>query len=301
MNETAAQPDGWRPLFMADWTRFIFIHYSLPPEILSPYTPLRLDCRDGRAFVSLVFFRFERMRPARFLSSRLGRIVFRPASNSWFLNVRTYVRGGAGPGIQFLVEWMDNPISLYLGPLLYGLPYHRGEFECPLPGPGSRFDLCVTDAETKESLRVSVAADREKGKPVDPSSLDGFLLEKYTAYTHHRGVSRFFNISHSHWNVVRGAVQGVDDTLICSRCPWFRHARLHSAHAADGFQDVAMGPPHRMSRDLRETRPMLGAQSTRSRDLWAATRMFSRVFKYTPHKHFGAGPCQAFRLLNTTA
>src|SRR5580658_1080491 len=114
MNGTAAQPDGWRPLLKADWTRFFFIHYSLPPEILSPYTPLELDCRDGRAFVSLVFFRFERMRPACFLPDRLGRILFRPASNNWFLNVRTYVRGGAGPGIQFLVEWMDNSIGLYM-------------------------------------------------------------------------------------------------------------------------------------------------------------------------------------------
>ena len=122
MNDTAAQPDGWHPLFKADWTRFIFLHYALPPSDLAPYTPLELDCRDGRAFVSLVFFRFEGMRPAQFLPQSLGRFLFRPASDHWFLNVRTYVRGPAGPGIQFLVEWMDNPISLRLGPWLYGLP-----------------------------------------------------------------------------------------------------------------------------------------------------------------------------------
>jgi uncharacterized protein YqjF (DUF2071 family) len=252
MNETAAQPDGWRPLFFADWTRFIFIHYSLPPEVLSPYTPLKLDCRDGCAFVSLVFFRLEEMRPARFPSDRLGRILFRPASNNWFLNVRTYVRGGAGPGIQFLVEWMDNTMGLHLGPFLYGLPYRRGEFECPVKGPDNKFDLCVTDSQTKESLRVSVVAGTEECKTVDPSSLDGFLLEKYTAYTHRRGVSRYFNISHPHWNVVPGNVQGIDDTIVVGRCPWFKQACLHSAHAAAGFQNVAMGLPHRLRRDLQE-------------------------------------------------
>jgi uncharacterized protein len=260
MKNTAAQPEGWRPLFVADWTRFVFIHYSLPPEILSRYTPLKLDCRDGRAFVSLVFFRFDGMRPARFLSDTLGGILFGPASNSWFLNVRTYVQGDAGPGIQFLVEWMDNPISLFLGPLLYGLPYRRGDFECPMQRPDSGFDLRVTDSQTRESLRVSVMADTPEGKRVDPSSLEGFLLEKYTAYTHHRGACRFFNISHPHWKVAPGSVKCIDDTLIASRCPWFKHARLHSVHAAAGFKGVAMGPPHRLSRHPRCGGPQLNVQ-----------------------------------------
>ena len=245
---------------MADWTRFIFIHYSLPPEILSPYTPLKLDCRDGRAFVSLVIFRFDRMRPARFLPDMLGGVLFRPASNSWFLNVRTYVRSGAGPGIQFLVEWMDNPISLFLGPLLYGLPYRRGEFECPESEPDSGFNLRVTDSQTKENLRVSVTADMSESKPVNPSSVEGFLIEKYTAYTHHRGACRFFNISHPHWKVVPGAVKSIDGTLIASRCPWFRHAQLHSAHAAAGFKGVAMGPPRKLTRDPENVCPVLSAQ-----------------------------------------
>jgi uncharacterized protein YqjF (DUF2071 family) len=260
MNEDAARPQGWRPLFKADWTRFVFIHYSLPREALSPFTPLVLDCRDELAYVSLVFFRFDRMRPARFIPDRLGRLLFGPASNSWFLNVRTYVRGGAGPGIQFLVEWMDNPISLCLGPLLYGLPYRKGAFDCPQGKRGGGLDLRVTDTQTNESLRVCVAAATEAARHVDPLSLDGFLLEKYTAYTHHRGVSRFFNISHPHWNVVPVAVQAIDDTLIRGRCPWFRHARLHSAHLAAGFQDVAMGPPHRLGADHREGVPQPNTQ-----------------------------------------
>ncbi len=257
MNMPAAQPQGWRPLFVADWTRFVFIHYSLPPEALSPYTPLELDCRDGRAFVSLVFFRFERMRPARLLTGTLGGFLFRPASNNWFLNVRTYVQGAAGPGIQFLIEWIDNPISRYVGPLLYGLPYRLGKFECLARGPDSRNDLRVTDVETRESFHVSIGAGAERGYPVEPSSIDGFLFEKYTAYTHHRGVSRFFRISHPHWKVTPRAIESIDGQLIQSRCPWFAKARLHSVHSAAGFRDVAMGPPHRLSRDLQLGSPEL--------------------------------------------
>jgi uncharacterized protein YqjF (DUF2071 family) len=251
MNGIAARPKGWRPMFMADWTRFVFLHYSLPPEVLSPCTPLILDCHDGRAFVSLVFFRFERMRPARFLPDPMARLLFRPASNNWFLNVRTYVRGPAGRGIQFLVEWMDNPISRYLGPLLYGLPYRTGEFECPMHGKDGRSELRVTDVETKESLRVSIVTPAEASRPVEPSSLDEFLLEKYTAYTHHRGVCRFFHISHPNWKVAPGMLQGFDDTMIRIRCPWFIHAKLHSVHTSAGFHDVAMGAPHTVGRNAR--------------------------------------------------
>src|ERR1700719_3843975 len=73
MTNYIAQLANWRPWFRADWTRFLFVHYSLPPEELAPYTPFNLDCREGRAFVSLVFFRFDRMRPARFVPDMIGR------------------------------------------------------------------------------------------------------------------------------------------------------------------------------------------------------------------------------------
>jgi uncharacterized protein len=260
MNAAAARPDGWRPMFKADWTRFVFIHYALPPGDLAPFTPLELDCRDGRAFVSLVFFRFDGMRPARFLLGTLGRVLFRPASDNWFLNVRTYVRGAAGPGIQFLIEWIDNPLSLFIGPWLYGLPYRRGRFDCPTGGTDDRSSLRVTDAQTKKSFQVTVAGDGKKASTVDPGSLDGFLLEKYTAYTHHRGVSRFFHISHPHWSVTQPSVLAIDDSLIRASCPWFGNAEMRSAHASAGFQSVGMGAPSRLNGAPRAGRTIPVAQ-----------------------------------------
>jgi uncharacterized protein YqjF (DUF2071 family) len=245
VNANADDPRGWKPLFRADWTRFVFLHYAVPPEELAPYTPLHLDCRDGSAFVSLVFFRFERMRPARFLWKRLGREILRPASDSWFLNVRTYVNGPAGPGIQFLVEWMDNPLSLLLGPLLYGLPYRRGRFEAPTMDGDGASRLGVTDAKAGGSLRVVFGGGGARGRPPD-HSLESFLLEKYTAYTHFKGVSRFFRIDHPRWEVSRPEVKGIEDTMVVKHCPWFAQARHLGAHASPGFRDIAMGCPQRV-------------------------------------------------------
>jgi hypothetical protein len=246
MNEGPPHPARWRSLFRADWTRFVFVHYSIPADELAPFTPLELDCRDGSAFVSLVLFRLDGMRPARFLPASLGRTLFRPASNNWFLNVRTYVRGAAGPGIQFLIEWMDNPISLHLGPLLYGLPYRPGKFDWLPEKREGWARMRVTDARMKDALQISIRAGINEGKAARPKSLDEFLLEKFTAYTHHRGVSRFFKIAHPPWRVAQPASLEVDDTLIRRSCPWFANAERVCAHTSGGFHDVAMGFPHRL-------------------------------------------------------
>jgi uncharacterized protein len=246
VNEAPEQPLGWLPLLRADWTQFVLVHYSLPSGDLAPHTPLELDCRDGRAFVSLVFFRFSGMRPARLLPASLGRALFRPASNNWFLNVRTYVRGAAGPGIQFLVEWIDNPISLRLGPWLYGLPYRRGRFDFPAQGISDRSCLRVTDVGTGEALQVTIRRDPNAGLPIASGTLDGFLLEKYTAYTHRRGATRFFHIAHPQWAVARPTLLAIEDTLIRNSCPWFRNAAMLSIHESEGFRGVAMGPPRRL-------------------------------------------------------
>jgi hypothetical protein len=124
-----AAPMTW---FIADWRDMVLVHYRVPPEVLRPHVPHPLDLFDGSAWVSLVFFRLERMRPPGL--GALGRALLRPISDHVFLNVRTYVRGEAGPGIHFLAEWIPNRLSHWVGPRIYGLPYRLGGFEHDLAG-----------------------------------------------------------------------------------------------------------------------------------------------------------------------
>src|SRR5437588_3694557 len=97
--------DG-RPLFLADWTRAVFIHYEVEPEILQKSVPFELDLRDGHAYVSLVAFTMRRMRFA--FAPRLSGWLLRPISEHGFLNVRTYVKLPNEAGIYFLAEWLSN-------------------------------------------------------------------------------------------------------------------------------------------------------------------------------------------------
>src|SRR3954469_11969493 len=110
------------PMFYARWDRAVFIHYEADPAALQRDVPFELDLRNGRAFVSIVAFTLQRMRPR--IGGRLGEWLFKPIATHEFLNVRTYVRQGSETGIYFLAEWLSNPLSVRLGPRSFGLPYH---------------------------------------------------------------------------------------------------------------------------------------------------------------------------------
>src|SRR5438105_12091519 len=120
------QAEG-RPLFLADWMHALFIHFETDPVALQECVPFELDLREGRAYVSLVAFTMERMRPS--FASRLGEWMLRAFSSQRFLNVRTYVRVSNEAGIYFLAEWLSSRVSVPLGPVVFGLPYHLARLE----------------------------------------------------------------------------------------------------------------------------------------------------------------------------
>ncbi|MFN7142050.1 MAG: DUF2071 domain-containing protein, partial [Limisphaerales bacterium] len=108
-------------LFLADWSQTVFIHFAVDPGELQPLVPFRLDLRDGAAYITLVAFTLNRMRPRG--TGALGQLLLFPLSNHGFLNVRTYVREGNETGIYFLAEWLNNRWAIPLGPRTFGLPY----------------------------------------------------------------------------------------------------------------------------------------------------------------------------------
>ncbi len=65
-----------KPLLVGDWTRALFLHYELPADVLQPCVPFDLDLWEGRAFVSLVAFSMEHLRPG--FGGALGRWLLRP-------------------------------------------------------------------------------------------------------------------------------------------------------------------------------------------------------------------------------
>jgi len=118
----------------------------------------------------------------------------RPIGDHEYLNLRTYVRHEGEPGIYFLYEWMNNRLGLHLGPLCYGVPYHFGALDYRHDIMSGVIRGSVNAAEGR--LQYWALAPKVDPVPCPAQSLDEFLLEHYTAFTHRRGIRQRFGIRH---------------------------------------------------------------------------------------------------------
>jgi uncharacterized protein YqjF (DUF2071 family) len=138
------------PLFIAAWLDALMIHFEVDAAALQRDVPFELDLWNGRAFVSLVAFTMQGMRP-RF-GGKWATLLFRPIATHHFLNVRTYVRHGDECGIHFLAEWLTNRLAVMLGPATFGLPYRYGRISYRRDSESGSFFGRVTDAKSSAVL-----------------------------------------------------------------------------------------------------------------------------------------------------
>ncbi|HWC60965.1 MAG TPA: DUF2071 domain-containing protein [Verrucomicrobiae bacterium] len=233
------------PLFLADWLRPVFVHYEVPAQTLQRDVPFALDLHGGKAYVSLVAFTMRRMRPFR--GGKFTEWFLKPIANNHFLNVRTYVRHRREPGIYFLTEWMNNPLSVRLGPWTFGLPYRFGELHYQHPHKEGKLNGTVREKLRAPSFSYEGNLTGPTFAPCTSGSLDAFLLERYTAFTSHGNSRRFFRIWHEPWKQQSIQVSISDTRLLQNVWPWFADAKLVGANYSPGAHDVWMGRPHRLA------------------------------------------------------
>ncbi len=227
----------WRPIFMADWREALFIHFRMKPELLQPLVPLPLDLFDGQAYVSLVAFTQHRLRPAINLAA--AEYLSRPLGRHEFLNVRTYVLRDGEPGIYFISEWIPNRLAVFLGPRLYGLPYRLAQLAYhTAPGYAMR-QVIARDGQFSCQATWN---PRASFGPCQPGTEAEFLLERYTAYTHRRGVLRRFRITHQPWQQIEAEVSLCRRELLAA----IPEMMPCSAHFSTGLRDVGIARPHRI-------------------------------------------------------
>lgn len=233
------------PLFYAGWLDVVFLHFETDPATLQKEVPWELDLFEGRAFVSLVAFTMRDMRPR--LGGCLTALPFKPIATHEFLNVRAYVKHEGEPGIHFLKEWVPNPLSIALGPTVFGLPYQLGRLHYANKLEGERAAGHIEDVRSGGRFEYTCRAD-----PIAPhascaaNSLDEFLVERYTAFTSF-GLRRLFRIWHPPWPVTPLQAEVRDHGLLHHTGRWSHDARLISAHHSPGIEQVWMGRPHFVS------------------------------------------------------
>ncbi len=140
---------------------------SLPPG-------LRVDVYQGNAYLGIVPFFMERIRPA-WLPPVPG--------ISWFheLNVRTYVVDECGrPGVWFYSLDCDQPLAVQVARRFFHLPY----FNARIRSSRLAGEVCY-----EAQRRDTAASDRfvwrraGPGTPAEPDSLDFFLIERYRLFS----------------------------------------------------------------------------------------------------------------------
>jgi len=170
-----ARPAG-RPVMKQRWSRLLFLHWSVDPELLKPLVPpgLHLDLHKGQAWLGVVPFLMERVRP-----------VLLPAvpGLSWFLelNVRIYVHDESGqPGVWFLSLDCNQPVAVELARKLFLLPYKHARMRCGGERGHSRY-RCLRKGETEEaSYEYGPAGEAREAAP---GTLEFFLLERYVLFS----------------------------------------------------------------------------------------------------------------------
>jgi uncharacterized protein YqjF (DUF2071 family) len=175
----------------AEWKNLLMLNYAVDASLLEPFVPAgtELDAFDGKTYLSLVGFEFNRTRVLGFA------VPFH--QNFEEVNLRFYVRRGSKRGVVFIRELVPRYAVAAVARLLFKENYscvpmsHRAEagkveYTWEL---GSQ--PCVMKIETEGESFVS-----------PEGSLSQFITEHYWGYTtRKRGGSLEYEVQHPQWRV----------------------------------------------------------------------------------------------------
>lgn len=177
---------SWR--YYQEWNDVVFLHWQVEVSELKKYVPeaLEIDLFDGKAWVSVVAFTMENIRP-RLLAP------FPPISNFHEVNIRTYVKAANGKsGVYFLSIEAEKWLSATLAKGLSGLPYRHSTIH-------RNKDTYSTH---NQQLNNQLSLQYTVGKPLhQKSELDLWLTERYALFQESGTDLYEFQIHHLEWSI----------------------------------------------------------------------------------------------------
>jgi uncharacterized protein YqjF (DUF2071 family) len=186
----------------AEWRKLIMAQYAVKPKLLMPYLPkgLELDLYEGRCYVSLVAFLFDRVRVKRLP------IPFHTRFEE--INLRFYVRrrepdGSIKRGVVFIREFVPRRAIAYVARRFYEEPYtaiptnHRIQLSPESLTVGYGWDL--------EGCSHSIAVEASPAPTeILPGSEEDFITEHYWGYTRRSdGSTSAYQVEHPHWQTYK--------------------------------------------------------------------------------------------------
>ena len=220
------------PVMHQNWCRITFLHWPIDRAVLQSRLPagLVVDTCRHMGWVGLTPFHLTGLRPPW-----LPPLPW--LSNFPEMNLRTYVRGPAGPGVWFFSLDAASLVAVLAARSTYGLPYHWSAMSVRVHG--NRVRYLSARAGAAAAITVNV------GEPLaTPDDLALFLTERYRLYTRLLGRLAVAEVEHVPWALHQASVVDVSETVR-------RAANLPEGsapplvHYSPGVR-VRVGPPRRL-------------------------------------------------------
>lgn len=183
------QTKGW--IISQRWSKVLFLHYEVDPDILQKMVPYKLDLFEGKAVVSIV----------PFLMSHI-RFPFLPAlpglSKLIELNLRTYVKVNHKPAVYFFTLDTNHLPGVLVARCAFSLPYRW-----------RKMSLYKESIYNFKSEELEVEAQITDG--TTKTSFDRWATERYALVTKRFKSDLWGVVEHEPWNLQEASVLKISD------------------------------------------------------------------------------------------
>ncbi|WP_123864582.1 YqjF family protein [Chitinophaga barathri] len=223
---SAEMPAGnW--IWYQEWNRALFFHWKVDAELMKQLIPAGLepDILDGHAWISVVAFTMENIRP-RYLPA------IAMLSDFHEINVRTYVKSGEEAGVYFLSIEAQKYLSVKLSRSLSGLPYETAGMERKY---GERHFYRSVNKRTGNILEADYTTGPELAAK---TPLDKWLTERYYLFLDKGGRWYKYAIHHAEWRLYAPEFSAL--RISYNTGPFnLHHTNLAAVHYSDGVKVIA--------------------------------------------------------------
>ncbi|WP_299437210.1 DUF2071 domain-containing protein [uncultured Aquimarina sp.] len=173
--------------FYQEWNKAIFLHWKVDYDELRKFVPkeLEIDLFEGNAWVSLVAFSMEKIRPKNLPH-------FAPISNFGEINIRTYIKSGKKTGVYFLSIEGGKKISCKIAKEISELPYRYSKMKRKSNSYVSQ------NTEFNDSFEIQFNLGKEQKTK---SNLDIWLTERYALFQDTKDAINEYEIHHPVWSL----------------------------------------------------------------------------------------------------
>ncbi len=197
------------------------MHWAVPAADLRRLVPasLELDLYDGVAYIGVVPFAMQGVRPA-----------WCPASLAFeFLetNVRTYVTHGDQPGVYFLSLEAASTLAVWAARRFWALPYYYARMQMERHGDEVTYESARRRSKATHRVRYRIG---DTVPASQPGTLQFFFLERYLLFVERHGQLYTGQVHHTPYPARRAEVLEIRDRLLpaagiagCDGPPAFAH------------------------------------------------------------------------------